>query len=121
MKFLLLLFPLFLYAQNEVCFDIESNPNPNSSAFSCFSKYVNVLDCFEIYAESSVSDEKVLHVAAIVAELLDNNEDGIVDDVLLMNKLEDREALIPILSSEWSQAANNFFNNYDLFYISVLY
>ena len=77
---LLLFFTTFLTSQNEVCFEIESNPNPNNSALSCFSKYVNVLDCFDIYAQSTISDEKVLHVAAIAAELLDNNEDGFVDD-----------------------------------------
>ena len=102
-----------LLSQNNVCFEIENNPDISVPGFQYFTKYVNVLDCFKIYAESSISDDKVLHAAAIAAELLDNNEDGIVDDVLLMNELEDREALIPILSSEWSQAANNFFNNYD--------
>ena len=102
-----------LFSQNNVCFEIENNPDISVPGFQYFTKYVNVLDCFKIYAESSISDDKVLHAAAIAAELLDNNEDGIVDDVLLMNELEDREALIPILSSEWSQAANNFFNNYD--------
>ena len=75
--------PFFIFSQNEVCFEIESNPNPFDPALNSFSKYVNVLDCFHIYAESSISDEKVLHAASVVAELLDNNEDGIVDDFLL--------------------------------------
>ena len=61
---------MFLYSQNEVCFEIESNPYPNSSSLGCFSKYIRVLDCFDVYAESTVSDEKVLHVSAIIAELL---------------------------------------------------
>ena len=95
-----------------MCFDIENNPNPNSPGFSYFTKYVNVLDCFGIYAESSISDAKVLHAAAIAAELLDNDEDGIVDDQELKNELISADALIPIFTSEWSQAANNFFNNY---------
>ena len=80
---LIALLPIVLHAQNEVCFVIESNPNPFDPALSSFSKYVNVLDCFHVYAESSISDEKVLHAASVVAELLDNNEDGIIDDPLL--------------------------------------
>ena len=31
-----------------------------------------------MYAESSIPDYKVLHVAAVAAELLDNDEDGVV-------------------------------------------
>ena len=57
----------FLLSQNEVCFEIENNPNPNSPSLGCFTKYVSVLDCFEIYAESSIQDNKVLHAAAIAA------------------------------------------------------
>ena len=112
-KLLIILNACLILAQNEVCFDIEPNPNPNSSAFSCFSKYVNVLDCFEIYAESSVSDEKVLHVAAIVAELLDNNEDGIVDDQNLFNELQLNEALMPVFSYDGNACMNSFENYYN--------
>jgi len=110
---LFLIFNLSLFAQNEVCFEIEANPNLGQPGFSYFTKYVNVLDCFEIFAESSISDAKVLHAAAIAAELLDNDEDGVVDDEFLRVALESNNALIPIFSSEWSQAANNFMNNYD--------
>ena len=106
------LLSLFI-AQNEVCFEIESNPNPSSSIFGCFSKYVRVLDCIDIYAESSVSDEKVLHVAAVAAELIDNNEDGIVDDELLFNELQLNEAIMPVFSYDGSPCMNQFENNYN--------
>ena len=56
------------------------------------------------------SDEYAMHHLA--AELLDNNEDGVVDDDLLRQELADRGALIPIFTSEWSQAADNFFDFY---------
>ena len=111
-QFILLLLASLSISQNEVCFDIESNPNPNNSALSCFSKYVNVLDCFDIYAESTVSDEKVLHVASVVAELLDNNEDGIVDDQALFNELQDNEALMPVFTYDGNACMNSFENNY---------
>ncbi|MBF90568.1 MAG: hypothetical protein CMP75_02240 [Flavobacteriales bacterium] len=68
-----------MFAQNTVCFSVEPNPI-NGIAFSGFTKYIDVLDCFFIVAENSISDEKVLHAAAVAAELLDNNEDGIIDD-----------------------------------------
>ena len=85
-----------LFAQNEVCLDIQSNPNPLDPALSDFSKYINVLDCFHIYAEPSISDDKVLHAAAVAAELLDNNEDGIIDDPQVELSLRNSEAMIPI-------------------------
>jgi len=113
MKKILLLFIVVLYSQNEVCFTIEDNPNQNQSGFAYFTKYINVLDCFEIYAPSNISDTKVLHAAAIAAELLDNDEDGEVDDLLLKEVLSNSNALMPIFMSESSQAANSFFNNYN--------
>jgi len=108
-----IIFPLFIMAQNEVCFEIESNPNPLDPALNSFSKYVNVLDCFHIYAESSISDAKVLHAAAVAAELLDNNEDGIVDDPLLKEELYSAEAMMPLFSSEWSPAMDDVWDYYD--------
>ena len=100
-------------AQNTVCFDITANPNANSTAFSSFTKYIHVLDCFSIYAESSIPDEKVLHVASVAAELLDNDEDGAVDDPLLKTELASNNALIPIFAYDGSPAMDNFFDHYD--------
>ena len=111
--YFIILFSIFLQAQNEVCFEIESNPYPNNPALGCFSKYVNVLDCFDIYAESGVSDDKVLHVAAVAAELLDNNEDGVVDDVNIYYSLLTHNALMPVFSSNWSSCMNEFEDNYN--------
>ena len=105
-------FAASLSAQNNVCFTIEPSTN-NGLAFSGFTKHVNVLDCFQIYAESSIADSKVLHAAAVAAELLDNNEDGIVDDILLKNELSSKGALIPIFSVDGSSAEGIFFNNYN--------
>ena len=100
-------------AQNTVCFDITANPNANSTSFSSFTKYIHVLDCFSIYAESSIPDEKVLHVASVAAELLDNDEDGLVDDPLLKTELASNNALIPIFAYDGSPAMDNFFDHYD--------
>ena len=114
-KVLTLLFsiPLLGIAQNTVCFTIDPNPNFGDQALAPFTKYVDVLGCFSIYAESSIPDAKVLHAAAVAAELLDNNEDGIVDDPLIEIQLTNENALMPIFSSEGSSAENIFFNNYN--------
>ena len=108
-----ILFQANLFAQNTVCLTIESNPNSNDPALAAFTKYVNVLDCFDVYAESTISDEKVLHAAAIAAELLDNDENETVDDPLLKSQLQSNGALIPIFSAEGSNAENTFFTLYN--------
>ena len=113
MRILFFLFPVILLSQNEVCFDIESNPNPNNPALSCFSKYIRVLDCFDIYAQSGISDDKVLHAAAVAAELLDNDEDGIVDDQALKNRLANSGALMPIFTSDGNSCMDSFEDNYN--------
>ena len=112
-RLLLILFSMYLFGQNEVCFDIGPNPNPNDPALSCFTKYVNVLDCFYVYAESTIQDSKVLHAAAIAAELLDNNEDGIVDDPELFNTLQSEGALMPIFTYDGNSCMDNFEDNYN--------
>ena len=110
---LLFSIPLLGIAQNTVCFTIDPNPNTNDPALAPFTKYVDVLGCFSIYAESSITDVKVLHAAAVAAELLDNNEDGIVDDPAIETQLTIENALIPIFSAEGSSAENTFFNHYN--------
>ena len=107
----LILFPIILFSQNEVCFEIEDNPNPNHPAFSIFSKYVNVLDCIHVYAESNITDEKVLHVAAVAAELLDNDEDGNVDDPLIEASLIELNTIMPVFQSENGNLIDTFFDN----------
>jgi len=107
----LILFPIILFSQNEVCFEIEDNPNPNQPAFSIFSKYVNVLDCIHVYAESNITDEKVLHVAAVAAELLDNDEDGNVDDPLIEASLIELNTIMPVFQSENGNSIDTFFDN----------
>ena len=109
----LIALPILGIAQNTVCFTIDPNPNFGDQALAPFTKYVDVLGCFSIYAESTISDAKVLHAAAVAAELLDNNEDGIVDDPLIEAQLTAENALMPIFSSEGSSAENTFFNNYN--------
>ena len=103
--------PISLFSQNDVCFELEENPYPNHPAFGIFSKYVNVLGCIHIYAESNISDEKVLHVASVAAELLDNNEDGTVDDPLIEASLTELNTIMPVFQSENGNSIDTFFDN----------
>jgi len=96
-----------------VCFNIESNPNISDPALTSFSKYIHVLDCFHIYGESQISDEKMLYAAAVTAELLDNNEDGIIDDTSVENSLRNLNAMMPLFNSEESQGMENVWNYYE--------
>ena len=109
---LALLSSIHLHAQNTVCFNIVANPNASDPALGLFTKYVDVFGC-GIYAESSVSDEKVLHAAAVWAELIDNNEDGIVDDPALLAELQSKQALMPIFQTDGNAAMISFMNNYN--------
>mgnify|MGYP005639104663 FL=1 len=108
-----LLGSLAIFAQNNVCFTVEANPNSSDAALSGFTKHIKVLDCFEIYAEPGLSDAQVLHAAAIAAELLDNDEDGVIDDINIYNQLIANQALMPLFSAEGSSAENTFSNNYN--------
>tara|TARA_B100001057_G_scaffold117755_1_gene116320 strand:- start:85 stop:1152 length:1068 start_codon:yes stop_codon:yes gene_type:complete len=102
-----------MIAQNNVCFEIQNYSNPNEPALSYFTKYVNVLDCFDIFAESGISDVKILHAAAVAAELLDNNEDGIVDDPQIKSKLIEHSAMMPLLMYEGSNAEDALVEHYE--------
>ena len=118
---IIVFFPLFLLSQNEVCFEISDNPYPNNPALTSFTKYINVLDCIDIYAESQISDSKILHAAAVAAELLDNNEDGIVDDPNVEYYLRSLNAMMPIFNSEWSSGQDNVFDYYNGCISAALY
>ena len=113
MKYIFFFLFAQVFSQNNVCFEIAENPNQDIFALQLFTKYVNVLDCIDIYAESSISDEKVLHAAAITAELLDNNEDGIIDDSNVELILSNKKTIIPLLTFEGSDAEDILFSNFD--------
>jgi len=111
--FILLTYISLSFGQNEVCFTIEENPQPNDPALGLLDKYVNVLDCIHVYGASSVSDEKILHVASIAAELLDNDEDGVVDDQNIFNELNTNYTVMPVFHSENSNLIDQFFDNFN--------
>ncbi len=64
-----------LNGQNTVCFTVNSNPYASTSGLNVFTKYIEVFGV-KILATSTVPDEDIKHCAAVMAEYLDNDEDG---------------------------------------------
>ena len=48
----------------------------------------------DIYAADKVEDEKLLHAANIMAQYLDNDEDGVVDNELVLDNMLENEAFL---------------------------
>lgn len=109
---IIIFLPVTAFAQNTVCLDLVANPDAGQAAFADFTKYVNVFG-FKIYGENGITDAQVLHVAAVTAELLDQDEDGTADDPVLLSQLLSEGALMPIFNSEGSPANISFENNYN--------
>jgi hypothetical protein len=93
-------------------FEVVANPLADSPGFREFAHYVN-MNGLGVYGEQGISEEKMRYVAAVFAELLDNNEDGQWDDPKVFGKLLDQEAMMPIFAGEGSKAEQEFFHNYD--------
>lgn len=73
--------------------------NHSDSGFSSFSKKVVALG-IDIYAVATVEDAKLLHAANVMAQYLDNNEDGLVDDQLVLDKMLENKAFMVMWNTE---------------------
>jgi hypothetical protein len=91
---------------------IESIPEDAHPAFDVFSQYVDVFG-IGIYASSDVSREKVLHAASVMAEYLDNDEDGQVDNPAVVRELVSRNAALFMFERPESHVENNFYDGID--------
>ena len=87
MKIILITFPLiFLIARGNSFTISTSLPDDLQSASHIFTKSVEVFG-LRILATDSVADIKVLHTANVLAEYLDNDENGSVDQPEVLDKL----------------------------------
>ena len=96
---------------NSSMFTIEENPIIAQTAFQCFTKFVDVFG-LGVFAESGLTDDQVIHAATVLAELLDNDEDGIVDDSALHERLLEANATVPMFNAEGSPAEYYMMNHY---------
>ncbi|QMU65774.1 MAG: hypothetical protein GKR88_16840 [Flavobacteriaceae bacterium] len=87
---------------NDPNFTIVAN---SDIGFTNFNRKVMVFD-IPIYAVSAVEDTKLLHAANIMAQYLDNNEDGTVDNTTVHNTMKANKAFLFM----WKTSAdmNNF-------------
>lgn len=81
-----------------------SDPNftivPHSDAgFSSFNRKVVVFG-IDIYAVAKVEDAKLLHAANVMAQYLDNDEDGTVDNQLVLDNMLKNKAFLVMWNSE---------------------
>ena len=92
-------------------FEVVANPMSDTRGYREFDQYVD-MNGLGIYGESGVSSEKLLYVAAVFAELLDNDEDGQWDDPDVFQELVDNKAIMPVFSREGSDGEDEFFQHY---------
>lgn len=90
----------------------STNPNINSGNDPNFTIVANIgseLTSFNrkvivfgipIYAVTAVDDAKLLHAANIMAQYLDNNEDGTVDNQLVIDKMLENNAFMVMWKNE---------------------
>ena len=79
----------------------------------------------KIYASNSVEPTKIEHAAAVLAEYLDNNQDGIVDDQKVVNSLIEYKSGMIIHQDEDEETSNrkNYFKTvekYNIYLKSLL-
>ena len=89
-------------------FEILENADPPARAFNIFCKKVVVFGV-TIYATPSVPDEKILHTANVLAQYLDNNEDGDPDNQLVVDALISRKAFVAMAEDE--SGLDKFYNS----------
>ena len=81
---------------NEIGIAVSSTlPSELSQISSYFSSYVSVFG-IHVVATSKVDNAKLLHAAYVLAEYLDNNEDGTVDDPDVLAKMKSKNCILTI-------------------------
>lgn len=84
---------------NDPNFTIVANSDPGYTAAN---RKVEVFG-IPIYAYADVEDSKLLHAANIMAQYLDNNEDGTVDNPTLLEALKANKAALYLWKTEAQQ------------------
>lgn len=82
---------------NDPNFTIVANTDVG---FTNYNRKIRVFDAIDIYAVPAVEDAKLLHAANVMAQYLDNNEDGTVDDQLVVNKMKENKAYLVMWTSQ---------------------
>lgn len=81
---------------NDPNFKIVAN---SDAGLTNFNRKVVVFG-IDIYAVASVDDTKLLHAANVMAQYLDNNEDGVVDNPKVLKAMTDNKAFLFMWKNE---------------------
>lgn len=81
---------------NDPNFTILANTD---SGMTKFNRKVIVFGV-DIYAAAGVEDSKLLHAANIMAQYIDNNEDGVIDNQLVIEKMLENKAFLYMWKTE---------------------
>ncbi|TKG94962.1 hypothetical protein EYV94_09610 [Puteibacter caeruleilacunae] len=89
--------------EKEVAVDPGNDPNfkieVNNDGLKGFNRKVEVFG-IDIYAVKDVDDAKLLHAANVMAQYLDNDEDGNVDNQLVLDKMIANKAFVVMWKKE---------------------
>ena len=111
----LLIAPLFLFVScgGGVTGPIDPGKDPNftivahsDAGFTATNRKVKIFGV-PIYAYATVEDAKLLHAANIMAQYLDNDEDGVVDNSTLLSALISSNAALFMWKQESQQGSLN--------------
>ena len=110
LKFLILL--LFIFASchdnYQNCIDLEYGSEyikirgveeSDKNYFKYFCKTTEVFGV-KIYATENVANDKIFHAASVLAQYLDNDEDGFVDNELVLNELVEKKVWLLMVENE---------------------
>lgn len=92
----------------ELSFAIMSIPSESDIFEGYFSKYINIFGV-HMYATTSTADSKVIHAANVLAQYIDNDEDGFADNQAALDSLLNYHPSLVMFSTE--NQAENFFDD----------
>ena len=110
LKFLILFLILFASCHDNYqnCIDLDYGSEyikirgveeSDKNYFKYFCKTTEVFGV-KIYATENVANDKIFHAASVLAQYLDNNEDGVVDNELVLNELVEKKVWLLMVENE---------------------
>lgn len=91
-------------------FTIQGNDDSPARAFNVFCKKVDVFGVM-VYGISDLLDEDLLHAANILAQYLDNDEDGVVDNQLVLDNMIANNACLVMFDKQNSSLKRRFYRS----------
>ena len=110
LKFLILLLFIFSSCHDNYqnCIDLDYGSEyikirgveeSDKNYFKYFCKTTEVFG-IKIYATENVANDKIFHAASVLAQYLDNDEDGVVDNELVLNELVEKKVWLLMVENE---------------------